>query len=474
LVTPYKKKAIKINIKKEKSIILMVLIKLILNFYKTYICVSLIFLITLLIIFFPKKTYAADCTDVTGAGTAGETPSASCDQIVVTGNSSNITINNGITISGLASNDRHAIRTTDGTNTNITVKNGGTIAPTRYGIVHDTGTGTIETITVENGGTIQATDTSSSKLGTAIWNKSTITNIYNDGTIDSRTRNAIVNGAGGKITKIHNQSNGLINSQGTWAIKNVAGGHIVEIINDGTIQTPNETAIRNYTNNGAAPYSLIETINNSGTITSTKNTIQNEKDAKITNIINSGIIEATGTKGKAIRNTDSAEIGTINNSGTIRTTHNSSNSKGQTIWVTDGGSIDNIINSGTISSLRGEGTIYIGAQGTINTITNTGTISSTGSGTDIYNAGTLGTLNNDQGSSDALTYDGALPTNYNVIINSTTDYGKVTFSDVSGTISFGIHDSSVFTGISVDTTYSDVISGLTASDIVSCTSIQTV
>ena len=412
---------------------------------------------------------AADCADVEepsskmpGSNQTVTIGTSCTGRLEVTGDSNTIIIPNGVTISGDSSNDRHAIETTDGTNTNITVENGGTIAPERYGIVHDTGTGTIDNITVENGGTIQATETGGSRLGTAIWNKSTITNILNDGTIDSRTRNAIVNGAGGKIIKIHNQSNGLINSQGTWAIKNVAGGHIVEILNDGTIQTPNETAIRNYTNNGSASNSLIETINNSGTITSPKNTIQNEKDAEITNIINSGIIEATGTKGKAIRNTDSAEIGTINNSGTIRTTHNSSTSKGQTIWVTEGASIDNIINSGTISSLRGEGTISIGALGTITTITNTGTISSTGSGIDIFNKGTLGTLNNDQGGGDALTYSNTLPTNYNVIVNSASDFGKIVFSDVSGSTIFGISENSTLTE---ETTYSSIINGLSSSNV---------
>ena len=136
----------------------MVSIKLILNFFKTYICVNLIFLITLLIILFPKLTYACDAT-FTGTSNT---------QKIVTGTDCNITVGDGsttTTFTGLASNNRHAIRTTNGIGTTITVKDAAKINPERYGIVHDTGTGTIQTITVENGGTIEATDSSSSKIG---------------------------------------------------------------------------------------------------------------------------------------------------------------------------------------------------------------------------------------------------------------------------------------------------------------------
>ena len=51
-----------------------------LNFYKTHNLVRLIFILTLLIIFFPKKTYA--CADVDGATV---TYTSDCRQIVVTG-----------------------------------------------------------------------------------------------------------------------------------------------------------------------------------------------------------------------------------------------------------------------------------------------------------------------------------------------------------------------------------------------------
>ena len=74
------------------------------------------------------------------------------------------------------------------------------------------------------------------------------------------------------------------------------------------------------------------------------------------------------------------------------------------------------------------------------------------------------TLNNSQGaSSSSLDYRGRLPTNYNIIINSTSDYGKVNVSstDLSGTTNFGIYSSSTID----DSYYSSVITGLTSSYI---------
>ena len=96
------------------------------------------------------------------------------------------------------------------------------------------------------------------------------------------------------------------------------------------------------------------------------------------------------------------------------------------------------------------------------TITNLGTINTLGAGAhdiNVRNASTIATLNNRQ---SGLTYYGKIPTNYNAVINSTSDYGKIIFSTVSGTTSFGIYAGSV---LKSRTTYASVIDGLESSNI---------
>ena len=128
------------------------------------------------------------------------------------------------------------------------------------------------------------------------------------------------------------------------------------------------------------------------------------------------------------------------------------------------GTLNSITNYGTIVGLTGYG-IYLNGGGITNTITNYGTLSSPVFG--ILNvASTLTTLNNMQGaSSSALTYGYKLPTNYNIIINSTSDFGKINFSMLSGSTTFGI---STLTGTNIGpagTRYQNVISGLASTSI---------
>ena len=147
-----------------------------------------------------------------------------------------------------------------------------------------------------------------------------------------------------------------------------------------------------------------------------------------TTITNNGTftIGGNGTTQKAIRYYDTADGQTLINTGTL----------------TQSGSTDAILNEGTNA-----------------VITNTGTIN--GATYDINNTGTITTLTNDQGGSDSLTYNGVLPSNYKAKINTTSDFGKVTFSSESGSLTFGLDSNSSIS----KTTYSSVLQAISASNI---------
>ncbi|MFY9138000.1 MAG: hypothetical protein WAO73_10270, partial [Zwartia sp.] len=123
-----------------------------------------------------------------------------------------------------------------------------------------------------------------------------------------------------------------------------------------------------------------------------------------------------------------------------------------------GGSISTFTNAGSIN-----GTSYgvkNNSGAAIGVLSNTGTI--TGGTAGIFNAGVITTINNKQGASgSALTYTGILPVNYNIIINSPSDFGKLSVASPSGSTIFGIYAGSTV----ADGTYSSVLSGLTLSHL---------
>jgi len=148
------------------------------------------------------------------------------------------------------------------------------------------------------------------------------------------------------------------------------------------------------------------------------------------------------------------------------------------INVSSTGLVSNLVNTGSISATVA-GVTTVG--GVITNFTNSGQISG-GSNPAISNwGGSIITLNNKQGaSSSALSIQGSLPTNYNVIVHSPTDYGKLILSIPSdqflrdtypaGSTTFGIYAGGV-AGVPVSVltagTYSAVLSGFTTSELVS-------
>ena len=282
-------------------------------------------------------------------------------------------------------------------------------------------------------------------------NNSTLTLLNNSGTIDAANQYAIYNVDGSTISSLENS--GIITAYDS-AITN-RSSTISSLINTNTIEsTSGGNAIYN-------SFGSITTLNNSGSISSIGAAIYNSTDGSIQTLTNSGTISSSTSVG--IHNFDNGSITTLENtsSGTI-----SANSEA----IYNESLITTLTNEGTISSTTSE-SITNAVGGTITSLTNTGTITAASSSFyDIYNNGTITTLNNDQGFaiSDPINYSGSLPSNYNIIINSTTDYGQIEFDSVSGSMNFGIHSSSrlesatytaVFSGISYSSELNDTTSG---------------
>lgn len=210
----------------------------------------------------------------------------------------------------------------------------------------------------------------------------------------------------------------------------------------------------------------INTLNNNGNITGTwgSNALR-VNGGSINTFNNAGTLTA---RYEGIILDNGGSIITLNNTGSIAGGISNTNSYADGVVVRSGATINTLNNAGTMnhsptftSPVDGHQEYFasLNNQGNIGVITNTGTMSTNG-GYGINNAGTITTLNNQQGD---LALKGNLPINYNTIINSTSNYGKLAVTNANGTTNFGIYQGSVIPNGT--TTYAAVMSGVNAGNL---------
>lgn len=290
----------------------------------------------------------------------------------------------------------------------------------------------------------------------------------------------------------------IVNNNVTLAI----GGNLVtavlgtglrfSVTNNGTITTTNGAAVSSsnvnssiinngsITTTGGAGVSIGGTgssVINSGTITTAGSGYGIYANASMDSITNTGAINASGGRGIETR----GSLTTLNNSGTISST-------GYHAIYNYTGSLTNFINTGTVrTSAANNYGLKLGGSSSvaIANFTNAGTMTGGVGGYGVYanpNSGTVGTIgrfNNSQGGNSssaaatALTYYGKLPTYYNIIVKSTTQYGQIVASTPSSTTTIGIYSggvSGVAASVLAAGTYSSVLTGITLGNLAGGTS----
>ncbi|CAN4265908.1 Autotransporter beta-domain containing protein [Methylophilaceae bacterium] len=372
-----------------------------------------------------------------------------------------------------------------------------------------------------NGQIINSTASGNGNAVNVVW--STGTSITNAGLLQADFSSAIYN-MFGDIVQIDNTGSGagtgiLSTANSSAAILNFAGS-IGLINNAGLIQSSGDLDITSgFKSSGV--YNMgsgtISTITNTGTIEGLNgNGITNESGT-IGTITNTNVGVGTGIiRGGGVNNSGVGGISAIVNNGAITTLTNGVNAKieatpGGDVAIFNWGSIGTLTNSGSIAAAVNAGIAIYNPGGTIGTISNTATGSISANQVGITNAGgtitaltnagiisggsginqfgidngagtisTIGLLTNTgsingsygirnnsiittlSNAQSNLTYTGNLPVNYNIIINSTSNFGKLVATSATGTTAFGIAAGST---ASNNHLYSSILSGVTSSQI---------
>jgi outer membrane autotransporter protein len=175
--------------------------------------------------------------------------------------------------------------------------------------------------------------------------------------------------------------------------------------------------------------------------------------------INTGITVSnnagSGRNGDPLNVASSSTSASLVNHGLIFT--------GSQFGVTVNGQLTSLLNFGTIQSGVRRAVVVNGGAG-IGSITNTGSL--IGPFADITNSGSIGTVNNLQGAGNSngpLTFTGVAPTNYKIVVNSPTTYGRLSGSGLTGLMTFGVYGGGV-SGVSASVltagSYAAVLSGV--------------
>ena len=292
----------------------------------------------------------------------------------------------------------------------------------------------------------------------------------------SSNTSSTVTATGGDITI----NSGVTISPGNAAGLNVSSVLVNNITNNGTFDVGNAPSI-NFTSTSSSA-----TITNNGYLYA-KNGLQINSPVRIINNLemqssdraitfNSG---STGSSVVANSNINGNYSGIRINSGV--TLDSITVASGQRIG---GGTVMGIENMGTITNLTNNGEIYSGRYngccGGVKVGSNALTMFNGSVITNLVNRGTIYGSSNMYGIGGYNTYiitnlsnlqqtlrTQYLPTNYNIIIDSSSSYGKFNVATPGSSImTFGIYSGSV---VSAGTTYQDVLTGISASNLSSLT-----